>query len=143
MADELRFEVLEIHTSPWDAHVSRALLESEGIPAFLASEHQIWTNWPMSLMLGGVRVLVPADAAKLARDVLAMRDRGDLQAALVAQQDQCSEICARCGCTEFTTSRDWVAISLAVLLLLFCKAIFPPAKARRCKACKEPVRGEP
>jgi hypothetical protein len=143
MTDELRFEVLEIHMSPWDAHVSRALLESEGIPAFLGNEHVIWINWPMSLMLGSVRLLVPAAVAESARNVLAMRDRGDLHAALVAQQEQITEVCHRCGSAEFTTSRDWVSISLATLLLFFCKAIFPPAKARRCKACKEPVRGEP
>jgi hypothetical protein len=143
MADELRFEVLEIHMSPWDAHVSRALLESEGIPAFLGNEQVIWINWPMSLMLGGVRLLVPVEVAESARNVLAMRDRGDLQAALVAQEEPSAEVCPRCGSTEFTTSRDWVAISLATLLLFFCKAIFPPAKARKCKACGEPVRGEP
>ena len=143
MATELRFAVVEIHTSPWEAHVSRGLLESEGIPAFLACEHQIWINWPMSLMFGGVRLLVPTEYVASARNVLATRDKGELEAALVEQQGQSFETCLHCGSTEFTESRDWLAISLALLLLLFCKAPYPPAKNRKCKSCREPIRGEP
>lgn len=135
MADELHFAVIEIHTSPWEAHVSRGLLESEGIPAFLSSEHQIWINWPMSLTLGGVRLLVSVESAASARDVLAMRDRGELQAALVEQHGQSLERCSRCGATDLIEHRDWLAISLSVVLLLFCKASFPPAKSRKCKSC--------
>ena len=143
MADEAPFTVIEIHMSPWEAHVSRGLLESEGIPAFLASEHQIWINWPMSLTLGGVRLLVPTEGVASAKNVLAMRDRGELEAALVEQHGQSLEICSRCGSTEFTEGRDWVAITLSAVLLLFCKAMYPPAKVRKCKSCREPARGEP
>ena len=39
---------IERFTTPWEAHVSRGLLESEGIPASLADEHQIWANGTLS-----------------------------------------------------------------------------------------------
>lgn len=55
MEHETRFITLEIHDTAWQVHVCRGLLESEGIPAHLCSEHHIGIQWPMSLALGGVR----------------------------------------------------------------------------------------
>lgn len=135
MAGELRLVVVEVHMSPWEAHITRALLHSEGVPAFLANEHHVWANWSASLMLGGVRLLVPALHLEPARAVLAMRDRGELQAALAAQIGPSVDTCQKCGSTEFTENRSWFSVALSLALLFSCKAFFPPIKNRKCTAC--------
>jgi hypothetical protein len=135
MQNELRFSAVEHHISPWDAHVSRALLESEGIPAFLANEHHVSVNWPMSLMLGGVRVVVRVADEEAARTVLGLRDSGALEAALVAEQPPVLLACGHCGSTQFRNKRDWTSVALALVLLLTMRLIFPPLKQRECASC--------
>jgi hypothetical protein len=135
MHHELRFTVIERHISPWDAHVSRALLESEGIPAFLATEHHVSVNWPMSLMLGEVRVLVRAEDEKVARIAFALRDSGALEAALLAEQPAVPLACGHCGAIQFRDQRNWASVILAVVLWLTTRIIYPPSKRRRCMSC--------
>ena len=135
MDAEYRFAVVEWHVSPWDAQVSRALLESEGIPAFLENEHHVTANWPMSRMLGGVRLIVPAECLDAARATFALRDKGDLESALARQYPPDDLTCGTCGSTTILERRDWVAVVLAVILLLKTTIIFPPRKLRRCAAC--------
>jgi hypothetical protein len=143
MEQELRFGVVEIHDSPWAAHVSRALLESEGIPAFLASEHHIWAQWPMSLVLGGVRLLVPLEHCESAKGVLALRDSGELEAALIEQVAPGVLLaCAQCGSAAFRERRDWLPIALSSMLLFACAVIFPPSKVRQCVSCGGPASDE-
>lgn len=54
---------------PHEAHIVRAMLEAEGIPAIVADEHTINMDWLYSNALGGVKVQVPeamlADAAEI------------------------------------------------------------------------------
>lgn len=136
MQPELQFSVVERHISPWDAHITRALLESEGISAFLANEHHVSVNWPMSLMLGGVRVMVCTEDLEVARSTLALRDDGVLEAALLAEQAPIPLACANCGSLRFREERNWFAVGLAALLLLMLKVIYPPPKQRKCAACR-------
>ena len=135
MDAEVRFAVAEWHVSPWDAQVSRALLESEGIPAFLENEHHVTANWAMSRMLGGVRLMVPVEYIDAARAAFELRDRGDLQAALEKEYPPDALTCCACGSTALSEKRDWLAIVIAVVLLLKATVIFPPRKLRRCAAC--------
>jgi hypothetical protein len=136
------FSLVEIHISPWDAHVCRALLESEGIRAHLATEHHVWAHWSMSLTLGGVRVLVPTSDLLAAKAVLSLRDSGDLQAALIkelahnddaANLDLGNDVCVR---------NDWISICLALVMFLACSVIYPPRKTRIPEPFCEPSRGE-
>jgi Putative prokaryotic signal transducing protein len=41
------------------AHILRARLEAENIPAFVFDEHMVTANWFLSPMIGGARVQVP------------------------------------------------------------------------------------
>ena len=88
MSQENRFVTVETYINPWDAQISRALLESEGIPATLGSEHHISIYWPMALVLGGVRVVVPVCMLTPALAVLEERDQGVLQTALELLEDE-------------------------------------------------------
>lgn len=135
MGEEIRFAVVELHTSPWNAHVTRALLESEGVPAFLANEHHVWANWSMSLMLGQVRLLVRAEHLARTCEILDMRDRGELQAALEEQWPYVPPSCGHCGSTMFISGRNWMSIVLSLMLLVTCKVIYPPGKQTTCASC--------
>ncbi|MBM4383550.1 MAG: DUF2007 domain-containing protein [Deltaproteobacteria bacterium] len=54
-----------------EAELARALLESAGIEAHVADQHLVGLDWQMASALGGVKVLVAAEQAAAARDVLA------------------------------------------------------------------------
>ena len=143
MESDLRFVTVEIHTSPWEAHVSRGLVESEGIPAFLASEHHVWASWPMSLALGGVRLKVPAEQAAQALAVLARRNSGEFEAALLEQMPIARSACRECGSTTLREVRPWSAILLSLCFLFVGSAIFPPLKEKKCVACGGAANAEP
>lgn len=62
---------------PHEAHIARAKLESEAIPATLADEYTISMQWLYSNALGGVKVQVPAPFAQRAIEILT-QDNSDL-----------------------------------------------------------------
>jgi hypothetical protein len=45
------FVTVATFLSPWEAHIVRGLLETEGIPSTLGSEHHVGANWPLSQAL--------------------------------------------------------------------------------------------
>ncbi len=59
---------------PHEAHIARAKLDSEGIPAVLADEFTISMQWLYSNALGGVKVQVPPSCAQRALEILAQDD---------------------------------------------------------------------
>ncbi len=62
---------------PHEAHIAKAKLCSENIPATLADEYTIGMQWLYSDALGGVKVQVPAPFAQRAIEILA-EDNSDL-----------------------------------------------------------------
>lgn len=136
MQPEIRFATVEIHLSPWDAEVCRALLQSEGISAFLASSHHVYVQWPMSLALGGVQVIVPAHQLADASSLLAERDQGLMLAALEQDWPPQDWACAACGGTQFVRKRSWGTAVAALAMLCLWSAPFPPAKQRQCTFCR-------
>lgn len=123
------------YNNPVEAHISRGLMESEGIPARLESEHHVWANWQMSQALGGVRVLVPAPMVKQAREVLSRRDNGEFEAVLFEQDLVAAPKCGVCGGESFTYARSWMAIFTGLAVWLSTGTVFPIPKERRCKTC--------
>ncbi len=68
---------LRQYSLPYEAHLDRARLESEGITAVIADEHTIAMQWMLSDALGGVRLRVQPDDLARADAILA-EDRSDL-----------------------------------------------------------------
>ncbi len=65
------------YSLPYEAHLGRARLESEGIDAMVVDEHTINMQWMLSDALGGVRLQVDEEDAQRAQTILA-EDRSDL-----------------------------------------------------------------
>ena len=130
------FVTVETFTGPVEAHISKGLLESEGIPASLASEHHVWASWHFSQALGGVRLQVPTEYAARAREVLARQRRGEYQEALEAEQGLEPSRCRSCGSIDLRFTRSPWSVLLLILTLGISGLIFPPRiNGVRCNAC--------
>lgn len=135
--------VVEAFVSPWDAHICRGLLESEGIPADLLNQHHISVQWPMALALGGVRVCVDPDSAERAKAVLAARDAGEYEAALCEEHGLAPLTCGVCGSNRAVYRRDWAESALLLAVMFIFGVSAPPRIASvRCRDCGA-VLGEP
>ena len=67
----MRLVTVATHTFPAQAHLTKALLESEGIFCRIANEHMVNADGFSSVAVGGVQVQVPEDAVEAALEVLA------------------------------------------------------------------------
>lgn len=115
---------IEVHTSPWDAHVARAMLEANGFRVFLANEHHVAANWAYSHALGGVKVQVPAVVAQQAMELLQLRDSGVLEESLFMELG-ISDLAA--GGIQ---KGSMLQVVFAFATLLLCSVIFPPRRDR-------------
>lgn len=121
---------------PWEAHVLRARLESEGIPATVTGDQHIIANWPLSVALGGAALQVPAACQSEAEAVLASYHAGELQADLVAEQPAAADACPACGAVSPKASVPLRQRLLAVATFLVASAPFPTRASRfQCASC--------
>lgn len=54
-----------------DAHIALGRLQAEGIPAVLADQNLVQTDWLYSIAVGGIKLQVPESFAERARKELA------------------------------------------------------------------------
>lgn len=131
------YVTIDSFTNPLDAHIAKGLLESEGVPAILHSEHHVWSSWPYSFALGGVGLQVPEAYADRARDLLARQRGGEFERALAEQQDVEEDRCGCCGSTDLRFIRSPWLVLLMVATLGLSGVIFPPGiKGRKCNVCR-------
>lgn len=102
---EHRLATIGTYLNPLEAHVSRALLVSEGIPAVLSNE------------------------------LFAMLNSGQLEDALNRQWEIPTPICSKCGSTQLTEVRSSGSISSSLLALFFGVPVFSLPKKRVCTKC--------
>jgi hypothetical protein len=127
---------VESFTNPLEAHIAKGLLESEGVPSILDSEHHVWAAWPYSQALGGVRLRVAAHRAGAARDILARQQSGEFERALEEQQQVPAGGCQVCGATDFRYTRSTGSTLLLLATLGLASIIFPPRiTGRKCNNC--------
>ncbi|NVJ50746.1 MAG: DUF2007 domain-containing protein [Gammaproteobacteria bacterium] len=104
---------------PHEAHVARALLESEGIPVIVADEHTINMQWLYSDALGGVKIQVPPEHQVAATELL----KSEFSANLINQQDLEPEVCKECGSSQIeyrVKGKKLGLLSIILLQLPFC-----------------------
>jgi hypothetical protein len=82
-----RLVTIETFSSPWQAQLARACLESEGIQAVVADEHFYRLYGALSGTLGGVKLQVRPEEAQRASELL--RNRQPIpEIYLVTEEDQ-------------------------------------------------------
>jgi hypothetical protein len=121
---------------PWEAHILRARLEAEGIPASVAGDQHVIAYWPMSVALGGVALQVPDGYFEQARQIVADYHSGDLERELVEACPEAEERCPACDAAQVAGRvplRQRV-LALAAFLLAFMP-LPTQALRRHCRAC--------
>jgi hypothetical protein len=67
---------IERMLDPLQAQLVQALLQSEGIPCFIADQQTVQTNALWTMLVGGVRLQVPRRLVQQAREVIAALEQG-------------------------------------------------------------------
>jgi hypothetical protein len=115
------------------AYAGRSLLESAGIPAWIADENLVRMDWFYSNLIGGMRLQVDESKEAAAREIL---EAGAPETITYGEQEvYVQPTCPKCGSAEITLgSATDRGRSLVALYLL---AIPVPQKeaAWHCEAC--------
>ena len=92
--------ILARYVSPWEAHVMRALLESEGIATHLFDEHIVSSNWVMSGVFGNVKLVVRDDQYDDAVNVFEQLQAGVFLDALSVEYQLTRRHCPSCSALD-------------------------------------------
>ena len=132
-----KFVTVDVFTSPWDAHIAKGLLESEGIPVFIAHENHIWANWVLSQALGGVKVQVAPENVVDAKEILNSLYKGKYEEELKQEFPDIKEnVCQKCGSQQFKSRFPVGVIVFVILTLGLFSIIFPPRRENHtCLKC--------
>ena len=128
-----RFVVISKYSFPLDAHIAKASLESEGIPAYIADEHTINMQWLYSDALGNVRLArlyVPEELEIEAKAILALNFSEDVDAAF----EEKPEICAQSQSTNFINYTKGKKPAFIVFIFLGFP-LFCYKHGRKCTDC--------
>lgn len=118
------------YSFPYEAHIAKSRLDSEGIPAFIADEHTINMQWLYSNAMGGVRLQVPGSYAQEAARILAE----NRESALMEEVGVDVELCPHCGSSDtefYQIGRRWAF--LVFLGINF--PLFPVKNGIKCNQC--------
>lgn len=120
----------------WEAHILRARLEADGVPASVAYDQHIIAYWPLSQALGGAALQVPTSFAAQAQEILEAYDAGRFEQDLIAELPDAKEHCSRCGSDDIHGFIPLGQRALVVAAYLLARAPFPAKASRtRCRAC--------
>ena len=117
-------------SQPFEAHLARTRLESEGITCVVSDEYLVRVDWLLSNAIGGVKLMVPVWEAERAKDVLRPRPR-----LMVVADSQGEEmVCPRCHSDDVYYTRYSRRVAGVFMLLL---GFLIPWRDRRwtCKQC--------
>jgi hypothetical protein len=90
-----RLVTVETFTTPWEAQIARARLESEGIHSVIADENFVRLYWALSSALGGVKLQVRAEDVSQAAELL--KNRAPIpEIYLVTEEDAAQPRCPGC-----------------------------------------------
>jgi hypothetical protein len=116
-----------------EAFVGRSLLESAGIPAWIADENLVRMDWFYSNLVGGMRLQVDEGDEAAAREIL---EEGIPESIMYGEEEVFVQpSCPKCGSAEITlgsgTERGWSLVALYLLAIPL-----PPREASwHCEAC--------
>ena len=116
-----------------EAFVGRSLLESAGIPAWIADENLVRINWFLSNLVGGVRLQVDESNQAAAEELLAE----EIPRTITYGEDETyvQPTCPKCGSAEITLGSGTERGRSLVALYLLSVPVPPREAAWHCEAC--------
>lgn len=135
---------------PYQAHLAKTRLEAADIPVFIRDEHTISINQLYSPALGGVKVQVPEDRLKEARDILdsvpdiELQDEEALSAPIPAEpgpKHPRSIECPHCGSEGFAEELRYPVERFLNGLLLGLPYLWI-GRPLVCRACRHRFRAQ-
>jgi len=116
-----------------EALVGRSLLESAGIPAWIADEHLVRMVWFYSNLVGGMRLQVDECNEAAAREILEEAVPGTI--AYGEEQVYQQPTCPKCGSVEITFGGGTERGRSLVALYFLSIPVPPRETAWHCEAC--------
>ena len=111
-----------------EAFVGRSLLESTGIPAWIADEHLVRMVWFYSNLVGGMRLQVDERDEAATREIL---EEGIPQTITYGQEEAYVQpICPKCGSADITLG-DGTERGRSLVALYVLSIPVPPREATR------------
>lgn len=137
-------ETIGRYFDPWEAHIVRARLEAEDIPAFVVGDQHMILNWPICIALGGARLQVPPSFAQAAENVIEKYESGIYQDDLLEEFSGAVETCPKCGTDKIVSTVPYSTRALVVLTTVVASAPFPAsATLMSCSKCSHRWRYAP
>lgn len=131
------FVTVAAYATPWEAHIAKGRLESEGVPVFIAHEQHVWLNWMYSNALGGVKLRVASVNAERAGEIINAVASGECEAALRKEIPSTQDnLCPECKNLESTSRFSAGTIALIFLMYFAGGVIFPARRElHTCSNC--------
>ena len=116
-----------------EAYVARSLLESAGIPAWIADENLVRMDWFYSNLIGGMRLQVDEREEAAAREILEERAPGTITYG--EDEVYVQPTCPKCGSAEITLGSGTERGRSFVALYMLSVPVPPREAAWHCEAC--------
>jgi predicted RNA-binding Zn-ribbon protein involved in translation (DUF1610 family) len=116
-----------------EAFVGRSLLESAGIPAWIADEHLVRMNWFLSNSVGGMRLQVDERDEAAALEILEMEVPATIEYG--REEPYVQPTCPKCGSAEITLGNGTERGRSLVALYVLSIPVLPREAAWHCEAC--------
>lgn len=129
-SDSSRWVVIASYSYPYEAQIANTRLLAEGIPSRIENEHTINMNWLYSNALGGVRLMVIAEYAAMAREIIAQDFSEDVEQHFKIKAD----CCPQCGSDQVSAYTQGKKPAFLVFLLLGYPLFFYK-HGMRCQQC--------
>jgi hypothetical protein len=134
--------VVAAFTNVHEANLALSVLDAAGINAMLDNEHVISMDWTLSNAVGGVRVLVGAEKADEARELLATAASDLAVPPGVDTPPASGDSCDNCGSAEFDSEVAGRRLSIASWMTIGLP-LGVASRRRFCRRCGATVkRGE-
>jgi hypothetical protein len=116
-----------------EAYVGRSLLESAGIPAWIADENLVRMDWFYSNLVGGMRLQVDEREEAAAREIL---QEGAPETITYGEEEvYVQPTCPKCGSAEITLGSGTERGRSFVALYMLSVPVPPREAAWHCEVC--------
>lgn len=152
----MNLETVFTSGTPVECHIVKGRLEAEGIPCFVFDENIVWADPFKSVLVGGVKLKVPADRVENAQKIIKSVEDGEFRSE--AREDEPEQeavepnmeipekiLCPYCGSENvrrgYAIDNKWNPLYLILTVLMM--APFPLfRKNYHCFDCKKSFKGD-